>query len=1139
MKLQISGFLLIGCVLSLLSNHYWIDWERYAIKRAEDNLFQVIKEQRSDLEKWRSGKNTENLYRKRTLCQGRLEIWSDDHPFDYNLSIDSIGVIENDHGVFLFQTIQDADCEYISAYPLYQFYEISNQYLKEKRGGKLTHHIKGISKSADCSFEGLLRYNIKPRPNPVIDGILGFLILLIIIIEYIRFSKISFVSFLIATFVFVFLRIISLYFEALDLLFRFFLFDPINFTSSFFNPTIGDLLVNAIFILILTIFLTKYRMQFPKRYGRFCLIGLCIGLSLLIFHVPWSILNNSQISLDVGESIQFTFLRVVAYSCILIITTAYFVFVFYLLSYLKFINYLKSAGAISTIASLLVLVFNPLLALPVFVIAALFFSSLKVSWGIFLGDFNYSNLLFILIVAVSIGGILSFFIYKHGERDELFAKRIFANYLLLKRDVLGEYYLSQSVTELSNDANLMIIASEGSRENLEERILDEFVSSYFGKYNIELLFQDYQRLKVNTRFTRENGLLKPDNASDYENIHFIDEGTSFKYVAKLNIGDLVALVIFRIKKRVPTTVYPALLTDSKFNIASDDFDYAVFAGNEILFHRSKFGQGEWLQEEDFENKKLYDKGIEKNGRHYYGVETNDGRIILIISQKYPVRSMFANFCFLFLLLLFSFSLYCGLLSVYLSHNYTLNFTSKIQTYLSITFIAPLLTTGFALLTTLNTSYKEEINRSYLKQALYISEILSEKLEKETEDHIRSELLAEIGDFTQSDISFYNSSGYLVSTSQPDIFSLGLQSNLINPVVFDKLVAKENQSMIADESIGALEYKVCYAVVNALSNEIAGFIAMPFFDSKSHLQKQQIDIFGNLIIIFGFIFILAILVGNVVLNNLLHPLRMVAGKIRQITLQDVNQPIQYESSDEIGSLVKDYNQMLIKLEDSKRALARSQKETAWKEIAKQVAHEIKNPLTPMQLKIQQLLRRYDKDTKEYDALSSLLTQVDTLSQIAESFSAFAEMPAPDNQIFQWGELVEEVSRLYRSDKVIIEVDCEENVSIEADKDIFRRILNNIVLNAIQSVRNGEPKIEIKLNRKPDKSILSVKDNGKGIPDNLKDKIFLNYFSTKSTGSGIGLALAKKGIENAGGNVWFESVQNEGTTFYLSMPLVTRS
>ena len=432
--------------------------------------------------------------------------------------------------------------------------------------------------------------------------------------------------------------------------------------------------------------------------------------------------------------------------------------------------------------------------------------------------------------------------------------------MLLKRDVLGEYYLDQTITKLSNDKILEQIASEQSRADLEEEIRSKFLTPYFNKYDLELVFQNYQELKLNTRFTREYSLLSPNTQSDYENIYFIDEGTNFKYVCKIHIGDLVGLVILKIKKRVPTSVYPALLTDNKYFSATNDFDYAVFAGDEILFHRSKFGQGEWPTREDFEREELYKYGIENKGRHYYGVRTNDGRTILIISKKYDIRKRLTNFSFFFILFLFGFVSF-SIGSSLIQRGSKLNFTGKIQLYLGMAFIVPLLMAGFALLNTLNTSYKEEINRSYIKQSLYISEILSTELEESTA--VAANRLAEVSNYIQSDLTFYNESGYLIATSQPEIFNLSLQSNLINPIVFEDLVAKENQSIIAEESIGDLEYKVCYAVVNTTDNQVAGFIAMPFFDSRNHLRRQQIEVFSNLIIIFGFIFIIAIIFGNAV------------------------------------------------------------------------------------------------------------------------------------------------------------------------------------------------------------------------------------------------------------------------------------
>ncbi len=1136
MNQKLSIGLLIGCVLALFINHFLIDWEDINRRRVVSSIDSIVAAQYADLIAWKEGVNSNFAFRKRTVCRGRLEDWSDNRPFVSEISNDSIQIIQNDLGVFIIQQITADDCTYISSHPLVEKYAISNHYLSDGKSELLHHSVISIaSDNGDYHYNELLFFDVKSMPNKFIDALVALIVIAVLFSEYWKFSQINISSYWKALIGLLLLRYLSLEFDAFQLLFRYDLFDPLKYTSSVVNPTLGDLLINCIMLNVIIMASAKYLHAIRRSRTRVAIASsVNTILSGLVLHVAWSIISNSQLSLDVGQSIQFDLLRSVAYLCILLASTGYFYFTYLTLDLIRRSHFVAHAITGALIAALVMGFLDVLSITFSFVHVSVLLISLRYQWGKSFKEFTYSNLLFILVVSVGISMVLAFCIYKYEEGAVLDSKKKFANYLLLKRDVLGEFYLDQTIRKLSADDNLALIASERSRKVLEDRIRSEFLTPYFNKYDLEIVFQDYQQLKLNSRFTREYSLLTPENQSDYENIYFVDEGTVFKYTCKINVGDLVGLIILQIKKRVPTSVYPALLTDNKYFSVSNDFDYAVFAGDDILFHRSKFGQGEWPQHDDFERPQLFIGGIEKNGRHYYGVKTDDGRTILIISNKYEARDRITNFSFLFLLLLFSFGAF-SILSSIAERGFKLNFTGKIQLYLGMAFIIPLLITGFALLNTLNTSYREEINRSYIKQALYISEILSTDIEEVSNERAAYHL-TEISSYIQSDLSFYNESGYLVATSQPEIFNLNLQGNLINPIVFEELVVKENQSIIADESVSKLDYKVCYAVVNTVDNQVAGFIAMPFFDSKNHLRRQQIEVFGNLITIFGFIFIIAIVFGNAVLNNLLRPLRMVADKIRRVTLQEVNKPIKYESSDEIGSLVKDYNQMLVKLEDSKRALAKSQKETAWKEIAKQVAHEIKNPLTPMQLKIQQMLRKHETESKEYETLTSLLTQVDTLSQIAESFSAFAEMPAPDNQVFDWGLLIREVVELYSAEDVTVVLDIESDVRIEADKDIFRRILNNIVLNAIQSVVDKRAEISVSLKIKAGKGVLTVSDNGRGVPDELKEKIFLNYFSTKSTGSGIGLALAKKGIENAGGNIWFESRKEEGTTFFISMPLV---
>ncbi len=1113
MNLKVSLILILAGIAGIVINHFVIDWESVTIRKVNEHFDQLIERQRTDLINWSNNSGSDTNYRKRSFCGDSLVKWNDNYGwFDFTIEKD-LAIVENQNGVFLIQRFdRDQTCYSISVFPIFNTYSITNNYLKTSKNTSLPESISSVSDSeGTVRYRDHFYYDIERSPSKVLDALLSALIIVILLTIMWNGLSTHFLHTIVGVVV---LRVALLYFDLFESLIRSPLFDPLYFTWSFWNPTLGDLFLNCLLVFLITLkWSRKFRFtdEWPEGRSLYFTAAVSQVLNVSIFWILWRILTNSQISLDVGQTIEFGYLRVFSYVCVILLIGSAFLCAFRLVGFMRNSQPEHLFYVFLLVSTLLFSIISFTSVLVAFIFSIAIITTSKLNWGSRLKEFGYENLQFALVVSVIASGILSYSIYKFYEKSELDAKMKFANHLIIRKDVLGEYYLNQMMIDMTD--------SDDS-ETMNEQLLNP----YFDKYEIKTIDS-----RLDSTFNEYKSMMTREYLSDYDGIYLIDNGIEFKYLCDLGNS----ILDLELKRRVPTSVFPALLTDNKYDIPTDNFDYAVFRNGDVLFQRSKFGQGEWPDLQDFDNPSLYGDGLERNGRHYYGVKTADDRIILIISKKYGLGMQLSNFSFFFLISLF----FLGTIVLLSSVNFEkarLNFTGKIQLYLGLAFIIPLFTAGFALLNSLNSSYKEEINRSYLKRSLYISELLSDDV-TDVAGEISSQTLAKARDFIQADLSLYDPRGRLVATSQREIFDLGLQSNLINPIVFTELVEKENLSMIADESIGKLEYKVSYASISNDANEIAGFIAMPFFDSKNHLKRQQLEVFGSLVSIFGLIFIIAILFGSMILNNLMKPLRMVADKISHITLQEENKPILYESSDEIGSLVRDYNLMLVKLEQSKSALARSQKEVAWKEIAKQVAHEIKNPLTPMQLKIQQLLRKYDEGSKDYETLSSLLIQVDTLSQIASSFSAFAEMPAPDNNTLDFSKLLRQVVGLYHSDEVEIETEIEDSVHIHADKDIFQRILNNIVLNAIQSVENKRANIHVKLSSKADKCELMVRDNGKGIKKELKDKIFLNYFSTKSSGSGIGLALAKKGIENAGGNIWFDSSENEGTTFFITMPL----
>jgi nitrogen fixation/metabolism regulation signal transduction histidine kinase len=261
----------------------------------------------------------------------------------------------------------------------------------------------------------------------------------------------------------------------------------------------------------------------------------------------------------------------------------------------------------------------------------------------------------------------------------------------------------------------------------------------------------------------------------------------------------------------------------------------------------------------------------------------------------------------------------------------------------------------------------------------------------------------------------------------------------------------------------------------------------------------------------------------------------------------NEPIYYRRSDEIGSLVKEYNKKVEELALSADLLARSERESAWREMAKQIAHEIKNPLTPMKLNIQHLqhAKGRGKDYNEYieRVTATLIEQIDNLSNIATEFSNFAQIPTARNQVFNLGNQLERVIGLFEThDRITIQFycDCNEPIVVNADREQLSRAIINLIKNGIQAIPEGrDGEIKVSLSLSGEAALIAVSDNGTGIPLELRDKLFSPSFTTKTSGMGLGLAIVKNIAENFAGKVWFETELEAGTTFFLEIPVYKSS
>lgn len=1132
----------------------------------------------------------QSVFEKRVYINGGLIYWNDNSYLPEYSSLkksDTLYMLEDDFGLKIVrrhEVVADRDLiEIFSVIPVSFNPPVSNQYLRyELNDAIFEDYLVDLNPRGDYTIQygrvPLFRMNIAGQSQLDQEWMEGCLLLISLILcglliwrQFKLKEKSTFSQFIYITLALISGRILMFLWSyytvsSLDL------FNPVNFTIGYLSYSLGDLLMNGALILgiSLSVYLNffsqgsdrKLRIQNTKIDWIITILVVLSNLMLgnLSYSATWVILEHSQVDLDISQTIFFDGLRISAFMFLIIIGLIF-------LAAFTISQLIRSQSSVSKgsfYGSFLV----------IYIISGLLIDQAIFSYGLamialwLMVDFfklnaainvlRYQTFILLVLVYATISSITAIAIYKHTEKDELIAKERFANRLLIKNDILGEYYLSQITEEISQDryVRTRLMSKLLARQNIREKIKRQFLSSYFKKYdiNVYLFDADGQSLQEeSSQYTYNEWKEKFGTdiyRTDYSGIYFIEdreENVRNKYVCFLEIsayGNQVGYVILdlTLKKFIPSSVFPELLLESKYYMGSrDEFDYGVFKNGEILYKQGRVSFENKLSSSDFKNDRLYENGIEQDGYHYFGLRTADNRILIIVSPLYDTQSILANFSFVFLLMFFVSGFIFVIMGLFARSN-RFNLSTKIQLYLGLSFMLPMIVVSIALINTLNRSYKEEIDRNFRKRSFNIAENLIDQSEafftsKINIDEYTNEI-AKAAALAQSDLNIYDVKGKLVTTSQPEIFRLGLLSGLLYSDAYYKINYKREQNLIAEQNIGALDFNTSYTALRSYQDgRLLAILSMPYFDSKNHLRRQQIEVFNNLIVIFSMIFLISLTAGNFIVGELVRPLKTIGDKLSKTSLQETNKPIQYESQDEIGSLVKEYNKMLIKLDESKEALAASQKESAWKEIARQVAHEIKNPLTPMRLKIQQMMKGLDPDTRQYRTFMSLISQVDSLSSIADSFSEFAKMPAPNNEVVDLIDLIDNVINLYHSNDVMIHRGYEvKEAKAFVDPKIFGRIVTNILLNAIQSKEEGLPSIEVIAKRSGSKVIISIEDNGTGISEEQKEKIFTPYFSTKSKGSGIGLAVAKKGIENAGGNIWFESEEGKGTTFYISLPLV---
>ena len=404
-------------------------------------------------------------------------------------------------------------------------------------------------------------------------------------------------------------------------------------------------------------------------------------------------------------------------------------------------------------------------------------------------------------------------------------------------------------------------------------------------------------------------------------------------------------------------------------------------------------------------------------------------------------------------------------------------------------------------------------------------------------------ISKISEIHAVDINMYDLEGNLKVSSLPQPYNKGIVSTLMDPESYYHLHTLKEIQFFKDEKIGSLEYLSNYVPVLDANGQQYAYLNIPYFTSETKLRQEISNFLVAIINLNAFIFLIAGLVALFITNRITRSFTFISNRMKQVNLGKINEAIRWKRKDEIGELVEEYNKMVAKLDDSAIALAKSEREGAWREMARQVAHEIKNPLTPMKLSLQYLQKAIDNNSSNVMDLTksvarTLVEQIDHLSQIAGQFSQFANIGNPRNEIFDLNELLNIVTHLHGAEEKL-ELHWQPHngaVMINADKTHINRLFTNLIQNAMQAVPEDRiPQIDITEKIDNDKVLIVVKDNGNGIPEDMQAKIFTPNFTTKTSGTGLGLAMCKGIVEQSHGRIWFETKEGKGTNFFVELPL----
>lgn len=988
------------------------------------------------------------------------------------------------------------------------------------------------------------------------------------------------------------LRVLSYYFPIPLNLRQFELFDPVIYGSTTILRSLGDLLINAVLFTWIVLFIHSQLSEKELKPApvmscyKWLLLGLVSAVLLTATFICGGIINSmvadSKISFDVINFFTLTIYSVTGFIVLCCIAIGYFLLSQVLLRLVQplFQNNMIWLYLFIAVGGLIYLSIQLSISHAGFELSVL---AWLILYLLLLGRSNpvlafnkisSSKLIFwLFFFSISITAV----IVMENSQKEMNNRKFYAETLSTKSDPASETLLNSLLTDFRNDylaANFYRFQSDSSNRFFKDSLVSGNFSGYTNKYDTKIFTFDANENplfnKEEVSFDELNTVLKTQaRPTNIPELFYYDESYDrFSYISRKTItsdsGNILGyvFVLANPKKYKTDALNLQLFSRGEENAIENSpiYAFAVYNKLKLVNIHNDYAFATALTAADIPSEEF--KVINKHGYDELWYRAGPQKVVIITKENNLWLELITLFSYLFCAFLLVSGVFWLLnISIRAKFNrarmkYYWHLSIRNQIHGTVIFISVLsfFVIGIATILFFINRY-QNTNREKLSRVIHVmenevrtslAEMLQDGNEIKTGDEAFREklekLISRVSEIHSVDVNLYDLDGNLLVSSLPLPYSKGVISSKMDPVAYYHLSNKKEVQFFKDEQIGKLSFLSNYVpVIDATGREYA-YLNIPYFTSQSKLQEEIANFLVTIINLNAFIFLIAGIIALFITNRITRSFSFISDKMKAVNLGKHNEAIEWKRNDEIGELVQEYNKMVSKLDESAAALAKSEREGAWREMARQVAHEIKNPLTPMKLSLQYLQKSIAAKSDNVEELTNnvantLVEQIEHLNHIAGQFSQFANIGNSRNEIFNLNEVLKQVTELHSvDDRIQIRLLTDDQpVMINADRTHINRLFTNLILNAMQAVPADRPvHIDIEEVNRPGTVLIKVSDNGNGIDADLQSKIFMPNFTTKTSGTGLGLAMSKGIVEQAKGNIWFETQKGAGTTFFVELP-----